>query len=161
MSKEYDDDIVGWYTWNGRRIPIKKGQTKDDAIKENTKKIDAEIKAYEDRKYKQIEKNAQQLNGVSDSDNIVKQVQSDSLKKLENSGNKVVNSYFFVNKQGNHVGFVLSQSKAGAFSIRQQFYDTVDGKFKPVSNWNVIQLLRGKSENASILEFDDLVKKFG
>lgn len=33
MAKQYDDDIVGWFTVKGKHIPIRKGQTKGDAIK--------------------------------------------------------------------------------------------------------------------------------
>lgn len=33
MAAKYDDNITGWITVGGRRVPIRKGQSKADAVK--------------------------------------------------------------------------------------------------------------------------------
>lgn len=42
----YDKDITGWITVGGRRIPLRKGQSKADAIKSNVKRGEGKTKVF-------------------------------------------------------------------------------------------------------------------
>lgn len=125
MAKEYDDDIIGWFTWNGMKLPIRKDKSKSDVIKEHINKT---VSQNEDAKDKQIKKHQDERDRLNGKSTVDKEKLNDFinwLKKEEQSRNKAYHDSDVIKVDGKWVKNTSDESKALYKKLKE--IDTTDG----------------------------------